>query len=212
VAHHRRLLAHPLLLSHRPPDIATMATVLRDAGYSTLWIGKNHDWLPTFMAMAGDPDIPQKLLTGYEADGRTFKVDIDGYNLLPYLTGEVDESPRKGFIYFNDDGDCVGVRYGNFKIVFMEQRCPGTLQVWAEPFTPLRVPKVFNLRTDPFERADITSNSYWQWMFYHGPNTQAGVAIVQAFTETFKDFPPRQKAASFTLEQANDAMMSAGQG
>ena len=85
---------------------------------------------------------------------------IDGYNLLPYLTGEVDKSPRRGLIYFSDDGDVLGIRFDNWKIVFMEQRCQGTLQIWAEPFTALRVPKLFNLRTDPFERADITSNTY----------------------------------------------------
>jgi arylsulfatase A-like enzyme len=171
-----------------------------------------HDWLPTFMAAAGDADIPQKLLTGYEADGQSFKVHIDGYNLLPFLTTEGEPSPRKGFVYFNDDGDCVAVRYGNWKVVFMEQRCPGTLEVWANPFTVLRAPKVYNLRLDPFERADITSNTYWNWMFYHAPQTYAATAIVQGFMETFKEFPPRQKPASFTIEQANEAMLSAGQG
>jgi arylsulfatase len=164
------------------------------------------------MAMAGDADIPKKLLTGYDADGRTFKVHIDGYNLLPYLTGQEETSPRKGLIYFDDDGNCVAVRYGNWKVVFMEQRCRGTLQVWAEPFTSLRLPKLYNLRTDPFERADITSNSYWSWVIFHGPNVQAGTAIVSAFMETFKDCPPRQKAASFTIEQAHDTMATAGQG
>ena len=88
---------------------------------------------------------------------------IDGYNLLPYLTGEEEESPRKGFIYFSDDGDLVALRFDNWKMVFMEQRARGTLELWAEPFVPLRVPKLFNLRTDPFERADMTSNTYWDW-------------------------------------------------
>ena len=180
------------------------------AGAVTNEIVQHHDWLPTFMAMAGDADIPQKLTTGYEADRQSFKVHIDGYNLLPFLTGQEEKSPRQGFIYFNDDGDCVGVRYGNWKVVFEEQRWPGTLEVWANPFTKLRVPKLFNLRTDPFERADITSNSYWEWAFYHVPNINAGVAITQVFMETFKDFPPRQKAASFTIEQANEAMTQAG--
>jgi arylsulfatase len=176
------------------------------AGVISNEITQLHDWLPTFMAMAGDADVPRKLLTGYDADGQTFKVHIDGYNLLPFLTGEEKESPRKGLIYFNDDGDCVAVRFGNFKAVFMEQRCQGTLQVWAEPFTPLRLPKIYNLRTDPFERADVTSNVYWDWFMYHAPQNYAATAIVQAFMSTFKDFPPRQKAASFTIEQANEAL------
>lgn len=175
------------------------------AGEVSNGITQLHDWLPTFMAVAGDADIPQKLLTGYEADGQTFKVHIDGYNLLPFLTGEKEASPRKGFVYFND-GDCVAVRYGNWKVVFMEQRCPGTLEVWANPFTVLRAPKVYNLRIDPYERADITSNQYWEWMLHHAPQTYAATAIVQAFMNTFKEFPPRQKAASFTIEQANEAL------
>ena len=110
--------------------------------------------------MAGDPDVVEKLKKGYQAIGRTYKNHIDGYNLLPYLTGQAKESPRKFFMYFSDDGDVLGMRYDNWKVVFMEQRCQGTLQVWAEPFTRLRIPKIFNLRTDPYERADVTSNSY----------------------------------------------------
>ena len=183
-----------------------------EAGRVSNGIVQMHDWLPTFVAAAGDADIPEKLLTGYEAGGQTYKVHIDGYNLLPFLTGETEESPRKGLIYFNDDGDCVAVRFNNWKIVFMEQRCPGTLEVWGNPFPPLRFPKIFNLRTDPYERADITSNTYWDWVFNHVPQTYAANAIVQQFMETFKDYPPRQKAASFTPEQASETLMSAGQG
>ena len=125
------------------------------AGVVSNEIVQHHDWLPTFLAAAGEPDVVDKLKEGHEAAGKTFKVHIDGYNLLPYLTGEVDESPRKGLIYFSDDGDLVGLRFDNWKLVFMEQRCVGTLALWAEPFTALRIPKLFNLRTDPFERADI---------------------------------------------------------
>jgi arylsulfatase A-like enzyme len=181
------------------------------AGVVSNEIVQLHDWLPTFCAMAGDADIPQKLLTGYEADGQTYKVHIDGYNLLPFLTEEGVECPRKGLIYFNDDGDCVAVRFNNWKIVFMEQRDPGTLEVWANPFTVLRFPKIFNLRTDPYERADITSNTYWDWVMDHVPQSYAANAIVQQFMATFKDYPPRQKAASFTVEQASETMMQAGQ-
>ena len=116
--------------------------------------------------MAGEPDIIEKLKKGYQAIGRTYKNHLDAYNLVPYLTGQEKKSPRNFFMYLSDDGDVLGLRYDNWKVVFMEQRCPGTLRVWAEPFTKLRVPKLFNLRTDPFERADITSNSYYDWYLH----------------------------------------------
>ena len=111
------------------------------AGVVSNEIVQHHDWLPTFLAAAGDADIVDKLKAGHAIGDTTYKVHIDGYNLLPYLTGEVDESPRQGFVYFSDDGDVLALRFDNWKIVFMEQRCPGTLQVWAEPFVPLRVPE-----------------------------------------------------------------------
>ena len=118
------------------------------------------DWLPTFLAVAGAPDVVDKLKKGYTAIGQKFKNHIDGMNLIPYLTGKEKDSPRNFFIYFSDDGDMLGVRFDNWKVVFMEQRMPGTLGVWAEPFVRLRLPKVFNLRTDPYERAPIRSNTY----------------------------------------------------
>jgi arylsulfatase len=162
--------------------------------------------------MAGDPDIKAKLLKGHQAAGRTFKVHLDGFNLLPYLTGAEKTSPRQGFIYFSDDGDLVALRFDNWKIVFMEQRLRGTMGVWAEPFTPLRLPKLFNLRTDPFERADVTSNTYYDWFIYHGYLVLAAQAIVAPFLATFKDFPPRQKAASFTIDQALEKMEATASG
>jgi arylsulfatase len=165
------------------------------AGVVSNEIVQHHDWLPTFLAMAGEPDIVEKLKKGHQATGKTFKVHIDGYNLLPYLTGQDKKSPRPGFIYFDDDGNLVALRFDNWKIVFMEQRARGTLAIWAEPFVPLRVPKLFNLRTDPFERADITSNTYYDWLIDHIPLILASQAIVTQFLETFKEFPPRQKAA-----------------
>ncbi|MCW5808235.1 MAG: arylsulfatase [Deltaproteobacteria bacterium] len=172
----------------------------------------HHDWLPTLLAAAGEPDITHKLLDGYEAAGKSFKVHIDGYNLLPFLTGEDEHSPRPGFIYFNDDGDLVALRYDNWKMVFMEQRCRGTLEVWAEPFTALRVPKLFNLRTDPLERADITSNTYWDWYLSKAYMIMAAQALVSEFLATFDEFPPRQKAASFTIDQVMEKMESAAFG
>jgi arylsulfatase len=182
------------------------------AGVVSNEIVQHHDWLPMFLAMVGEPDIKEKLLKGHQAAGKTFKVHLDGYNLLPYLTGQEAKSPRQGFIYFSDDGDLVALRFDNWKIVFMEQRALGTMRVWAEPFTPLRMPKLFNLRTDPFERADVTSNTYYDWFAYHGYMILAAQAIVTPFLATFKDFPPRQKAASFTIDQALEKMNEAASG
>jgi arylsulfatase A-like enzyme len=164
------------------------------------------DWLPTLLAMAGEPDIVEKCKQGHRAGQKTFKVHLDGYNLLPYLTGQEEKSPRQGFFYFSDDGDLTAVRFDNWKIVFMEQRAPGTLRIWAEPFTTLRVPKLYNLRTDPYERADITSNTFYDWMISRGYLIIASQAIVAPFLATFQEFPPRQRAASFTIDQAMEKL------
>ncbi len=138
----------------------------------------------------------------------TYKVHIDGYNLLPYLTGEVEKSPRQGLVYFSDDGDVLALRFDNWKVVFMEQRVQGTLQIWAEPFVALRVPKLYNLRTDPFERADVTSNTYYDWLFDNDYIVLAATALVAEFLATFEEFPPRQKAASFTIDQVVEKLES----
>ena len=172
------------------------------AGSVSNEIVQHHDWLPTFLAAAGDPEIVENLKKGHTAGDMKYKVHIDGYNLLPYLTGEVDKSPRRGMIYFSDDGDVLGIRAENWKVVFMEQRCRGTLQVWFDPFTPLRAPKLFNLRTDPYERADITSNTYWDWMIDRIYLVLVRSAIATQFLETFKEFPPRQEPATFTINHA----------
>ncbi|TFV60906.1 arylsulfatase [Mycobacterium sp. PS03-16] len=172
------------------------------AGVVSNEIVQHHDWFPTFLAAAGEPDIVEKLKAGHKVGDKEFKVHLDAFNLLPYLTGDVDESPRQGFIYFSDDGDVLGLRYSNWKIVFMEQRCDGTLQIWQEPFTPLRAPKIFNLRTDPFERADVTSNTYYDWLLDHLYLAFYAAAVVTHFLETFKQFPPRQEPASFTINNA----------
>ena len=165
------------------------------------------DWLPTLLAAAGDPDIKDKLLRGHQAGGKTFKVHLDGYNQLPYLTGQQPNSARQEFIYFNDDGDLVAMRYRNWKVVFEEQRAPGTLRIWAEPFTKLRVPKIFNLRSDPYERADITSNTYYDWMMSDGAGVIiAGPAVTGRFLASFKDFPPSQRPSSFSIDQIVEKM------
>jgi hypothetical protein len=126
------------------------------------------DWAPTLLAAAGEPNVKEKMLQGYEAAGRTFKLHLDGFNQL-LLTGQSPKSARREFFYFNDDGDLVALRFENWKAVFMEQRMPGTLAVWAEPFTALRVPKLYDLHADPYEQADITSNTYYQWLTSSSP-------------------------------------------
>jgi arylsulfatase len=164
------------------------------------------DWMPTLVAAAGDGDVTNKLLKGMRAGAKTFKVHLDGYNQLPYLTGQAPHSARKEFFYFNDDGDLVAMRYENWKFVFMEQRAQGTMQVWAEPFTPLRLPKLFDLHADPYERADITSNTYWDWLISKEGIALATTAVVGPFLATFKEFPPSQRAASFTIDQAMESL------
>lgn len=165
------------------------------------------DWLPTFVAMAGDPNVKNELMKGFKAGNKTFKVHLDGYNLFPYLTGREAQSPRKEFFYFSDDGDLTGVRYDNWKLVFMEQRLPGTMGVWAEPFVKLRMPKLFNLRTDPYERAEVTSNTYWDWYFDRLFILYPTADEVGRFLFTFKEFPPRQKAGTYSIGQVFEKIM-----
>ncbi|GLR88504.1 arylsulfatase [Bradyrhizobium iriomotense] len=165
------------------------------------------DWMPTLLAVAGDPDITQKLLTGYQVSGKTYKVHLDGYNQLAYLTGQQPNSARKEFIYFNDDGDLVAARIENWKIVFEEQRATGTLRIWAEPFTKLRVPKFFNLRSDPYERADVTSNVYYDWLMSDAAGVMiGGPTILGQFLTTFKEYPPSQRPSSFSIDQMVEKM------
>ena len=164
------------------------------------------DWMPTILAAVGVPDVKEQLLKGMKVGDTTFKVHLDGYNQLPLLTGETKVDPRKEFLYFNDDADLVAMRYDNWKIVFMEQRTPGTMAIWAEPFVTLRVPKLFNLRTDPYERADITSNTYYDWMLNHVYLYVPAQAIVGQFLQTFQEFPASQKAGSFSLDNVMDKL------
>ncbi len=168
------------------------------------------DWLPTILAAAGEPDIKEKLLKGHTAGAKTFKVHLDGYNQLPFLTGKTDKGPRDEFFYFSDDGDLFAMRYDNWKFVFAEQREQGTCQIWAEPFVRLRLPHIFNLRTDPLERATITSNTYWDWIFDHAFLLVPAQQVVGRFLATFKDYPPRQKAASFTVDQVLAQLQEGG--
>jgi arylsulfatase len=177
------------------------------AGSASNDIVSGLDWVPTLMAAAGDADITNKLLKGYQVGTKTFKVHLDGYNQLPYLTGQQPNSARKVFIYFDDDGDLVAMRYENWKVVFEEQRAQGTLRIWAEPFTKLRLPKIYNLRSDPYERADITSNTYYDWLMSDGAGViVAGPAVAGQFLATFKDFPPSQRPSSFSIDQLVEKM------
>jgi arylsulfatase A-like enzyme len=172
------------------------------------------DWFPTLLAAAGDTGVKDRLLKGWDAGGRTYKVHLDGYNQLPYLTGQQDNSARKEFFYFNDDGQLVAVRYENWKLNFCEQRSEGTLQIWAEPFVCQRIPRMFNLRMDPFERASTTSNTYYDWTFQHAFLAVPAQDLVGRFIETFKEFPPRQRPSSFSIDQVMDMLSqpSGGEG
>jgi arylsulfatase A-like enzyme len=165
------------------------------------------DWFPTLLAAAGEPDIKEKLKAGgVSAIGRTYKVHLDGYNFLPYLTGMEEQGPRHEIFYFSDDGDLTALRYNDWKAVFMEQRATGTLKLWANPFTTLRVPLIFNLRRDPYERAQHTSNTYYDWLLDHVYLLLPANEYVANFLATFKEFPPRQKAASFNLEKVMETL------
>lgn len=181
-----------------------------DAGSICNEIVSGMDWLPTFVAAAGDDMVKEKLLDGYTANGKSFRVHLDGYNLLPMLTGETNESPRNEIFYFSDDGDLTALRYDDWKLIFMEQRAAGTLLVWAEPFTPLRIPLIFNLRRDPYEFATITSNTYYDWLLDHAFLLVPAQDIVGEFLATFKDYPPRMKAASFSLDKVMEQLSTPG--
>jgi arylsulfatase A-like enzyme len=166
------------------------------------------DWFPTLLAAAGDATIKDRLLKGWAAKtgGLTYKVHLDGYNLVPFLEGKEEHSPRQEFYYFNDDGNLVAVRYGNFKMVFCEQRAPGGLEVWANPFTCLRLPKVFNLRMDPYERADVVSDQYYDWLAKNGYVVQYTLYKVQPFLKSLKDYPPSQRVGSFSIDQMMESL------
>jgi arylsulfatase A-like enzyme len=171
-----------------------------EAGTVLNGIVSHQDMLPTFVAIAGDPDVSQKLLKGYKVGDKTFKVHIDGYNMVPYLTGQEKESPRKFFFYMSDDAEVMAVRSGDWKMVVGEQRAE-QMRVWMEPLNKLRVPLIFNLRRDPFERAQHNSNTYYDWMMSHAFMLYEMQALVAGQIEDFVKFPPRQKPASFNLDE-----------
>ena len=159
----------------------------------------HQDMLPTLVAAGGDPNVNEKLLKGYKVGDKTFKVHIDGVNQLPYLTGQVKESPRTSFFYVSDDGGVMAVRAGDYKLSFEEQHAT-TMEAWAHPFVKLRLPHMFNLRRDPFERASFNSNTYWDWIVDHAPQLYLVQGLVAAQIQNYVMYPPRQKAASFNLD------------
>ncbi len=177
-----------------------------EAGSITNEIVHHMDWMPTLLAIAGEPNVKQKLLRGYRAQGKTYKVHLDGYNILPLLRGETDKSPRKEIFYFSDDGDLTALRYGDWKIIFLEQKTEETLRIWMEPFVPLRIPLIINLRRDPYERGMKTSNTYLDWLLDRAYLLVPAQTYVGKFLATFKDYPPRMKAASFSLDQVMEKL------
>jgi len=181
-----------------------------EAGTWSNEIMHHMDWMPTLLAAAGDSNVKKKLLKGHKAIGREYKVHLDGYNFLPYLTGKEEKGPRKEIFYFSDDGDLTAMRYQDWKLIFMEQRVETTLQAWSEPFVPLRFPLIFNLRRDPYERSQLTSNTYYDWLIDRIFLLVPAQAFVGKFLGTFKDYPPRQKPASFSLDKVLEKLQSGG--
>jgi arylsulfatase len=169
------------------------------AGVTLNGIVAHEDWLPTFAAAAGAPDVKEKLLQGVELNGRTYKNHIDGYNLLDYLTDKVKDSPRKEFIYVNDGGEVVAIRVGDWKAIYLENRAH-QLDVWREPFVHLRLPLVFNLRRDPFERSQHNSNTYHDWVIDRAFVLVPLQAVASKFLLTMKDFPPSQAPGDWSLD------------
>jgi arylsulfatase A-like enzyme len=187
----------------RWPGVIKPGTVLND-------VFAHEDMLPTLMAAAGDPGVKENLFKGAKVGSKTFKVHIDGYNITDALAGK-SPSPRHEFFYFNDDGSLVGVRYDQWKVVFAEQRAHG-FDVWQEPFVPLRLPKLFNLRSDPFETADHEGMDYERWRVEHVFMLMPAQEYVGKFLATFKEFPPSQKPGSFSIDQALEALQTGAQG
>jgi len=186
----------------RVPAMARWPGVIEPGSVSNS-IMHHMDWLPTFLGAAGRPTIKEELKEGVSVAtlGRDYRVHLDGYDFGPYFRGEAETGPRKEIFYFSDDGDLTALRYGDWKLIFMEQEAWGTLRAWMEPFKPLRVPLMFNLRRDPYERAYRTSNTYYDWVIDRAYLMVPAQAYVGQFLATFEAFPPRQKAASFSLDR-----------
>ena len=160
------------------------------------------DWAPTLLAAVGNTDVKEKLRTGYEANGKNYKNHLDGYNFLPHLTGQEDKGPRKEFLYFSDEGDLMGLRYNNWKLHFMVQDQTGTMEIWQRKFRGLRMPYLYNLRTDPYEFARTTSNTYWDWYIDRAWVLYPMGDVIAPFLKSLEEYPPSQKPGSFTVGDA----------
>jgi arylsulfatase len=187
----------------RWPGVIKPGTIFND-------IFAHEDMLPTLLAAAGDAGVKEKLLTSMKVADKSFKVHLDGYDISSALAGK-SASPRHEFFYFNDEGSLVGLRYDQWKIVFAEQRGEG-LNVWQEPFVPLRLPKLFNLRSDPFETADHESMDYERWRVEHLFVMVPAQQFVGRFLSTFKEFPPSQRPGSFSIDQALQTLQQSARG
>jgi len=181
-----------------------------EAGSVSNGIVHHMDWMPTFLAAAGKPDLKEDLLDGFHSNSleRDYKVHLDGYDVTEHLRNPAKvPSPRNEIFYFSDDGDLTALRYKDWKMIFMEQKAQGTFRVWMEPFVPLRVPLIFNLRRDPYERAEETSNTYYDWLLDRAFLLVPAQAYVGKFLKTFQEYPPRMKAASFSLDPVMEQML-----
>ena len=182
-----------------------------EAGSVSNEIMHHMDWMPTLLAAAGEPNIKEKLKKGnFRAIGRRFKNHLDGYNFLPHLTGQEESGPRHEVFYFSDTGDLTALRYDDWKFIFLEQKAYAGLRAWIEPWTILRVPLITNLRRDPYERAHVTGETYLDWMMDRIYFLVPAQSYVYNFLQTFKEFPPRQKPASFSIDQILEKMQQSG--
>jgi arylsulfatase len=189
---------------YRVPMVVRWPGVIKP-GTEVNEIVSHEDWLPTLMAAAGQPNVKDSLVNGASVDGVNYKIHLDGYNLMPAFKGEAKEWPRREFLYWTDDGNLAGLRYAQYKIAFMEQRAHG-FDVWQEPMVTLRLPKLFNVRSDPFERADHEGMGYQRWRIDRAFVLVPAQAYVGQWLQSFKDFPPRQKPGSFSIGDAMEKL------
>ncbi|MEP0641365.1 MAG: sulfatase-like hydrolase/transferase, partial [Roseobacter sp.] len=193
----------------RVPSMIRWPSVIK-AGSVSNEIMHHMDWLPTYLAAAGRPTVKEELLEGISVaevgDGREYRVHLDGYNFLPYFSGEEEKGPRDEIFYFSDDGDLMALRFNDWKLTFLEQKEWATFRAWMEPLVELRVPIIANLRRDPYERGYRTSNTYYDWLLDRAYLLVPAQTYVGQFLETFVEYPPRQKAASFSLDQVMEKL------